>query len=157
LVITADGVSQTGASRQAGAAAQPVHVDASEFVEPISLHLLRAEGARTAEPGYLQALELISGAAHTMASIEDQSQRIQAKALELTQRARSDRLEALQKIATLQEQLMESQTLVEQLDRRLAEAEERAATAEEWLQRFREAAISAFAARRKAGDLGEAA
>src|SRR5690349_9916078 len=43
---------------------------------------------------YLQALEMISTAARTMTSIEDESQRIRANALALTHRVRSERIEA---------------------------------------------------------------
>ncbi len=53
---------------------------------------------------YLETLELVNNAARAMATMEDHSQRIQAKALELTQRARADRLEASQYISFLEQQ-----------------------------------------------------
>jgi septal ring factor EnvC (AmiA/AmiB activator) len=99
---------------------------------------------------YLQTLEMISSAARTITSLEDESQRIKANAFALTQRVRSERLETDQQIGILQEQLKASQLLAEQLRQQLAEAEERANVAEEWLQHFQKAIASAFAARRAA-------
>jgi hypothetical protein len=99
---------------------------------------------------YLQTLEMISSAARTITSLEDESQRIRANAFALTQRVRSERLETDQQISVLQDQLKTSHSLVEQLRQQLAEAEERANVAEEWLQQFQNAIASAFAARRAA-------
>jgi hypothetical protein len=99
---------------------------------------------------YLQTLEMISTAARTITSLEDESQRIRANAFALTQRVRSERLETDQQINILQEQLKTSHMLAEQLRQQLAEAEERANVAEEWLQQFQNAIASAFAARRAA-------
>src|SRR4051812_1036289 len=45
----------------------------------------RTSGAERALPDYLQALELVSGAAQTMQSMEEQCTRIQTKAFELMQ------------------------------------------------------------------------
>ena len=106
--------------------------------------------AQAQSPNYLEALEMISSAALTMASIEDQSHRIRANAFALTQRVRSERFETDQQISVLQEQLEASHYVAEQLRQQLAHAEERASVAEEWLQRFQEAIASAFAARRTA-------
>jgi NAD(P)-dependent dehydrogenase (short-subunit alcohol dehydrogenase family) len=99
---------------------------------------------------HLESLELISTAARTMASIEDESQRIRANAFAPTQRVRSERLEIDQQIGVLQEQLKASNLLAEQLGQRLAEAEERANVAEEWLLHFQNAIVSAFSAHRAA-------
>jgi len=99
---------------------------------------------------YLQTLEMISSAARTITSLEDESQRIKANAFALTQRVRSERLETDQQIGVLQEQLKASHSLAEQLRQQLAEAEERANVAEEWLRHFQNAIASAFAARRAA-------
>ena len=109
-----------------------------------------SEADETAKPGnvwpdYLEALELINGAGQTMTALEDHSQRIQAKAFELTQKARADRLAAGQQIASLQQQLAASETRVAELDSLLAEAELRAHTAQEWLRRFLETINGAFA------------
>ena len=107
-----------------------------------------------------------------MTTIEDESQRIRVNALALTQRVRSERIEAEQQVGILQEQLKASHLLanqlkqqlaeeraavvemkaghssIEQLKQRLADAEERADVAEEWLQRLQEAIVSSFSARR---------
>ena len=99
-------------------------------------------------PNYLEALELINGAGQAMTDLEDHSQKIQAKAFELTQKARADRLAASQQIAALQQQLAASETRVAELDSLLAEAELRAQTAQEWLRRFLEAINGAFSAHR---------
>lgn len=101
-----------------------------------------------APPDYLQALELVSGAAQTMQSMEEQSARIQTKAFELMQQARSDRQEAHERIGDLANQLTASAARAEELERQLAEAELRARTAEQWLGRFMEAVNEAFAVRR---------
>ncbi|MGH9810987.1 MAG: hypothetical protein ACRD9W_27710 [Terriglobia bacterium] len=111
------------------------------------------EADETAKPGnvwpdYLEALELINGAGQTMTALEDHSQRIQAKAFELTQKAKADRLAAGQQIASLQQRLAASETRVAELDSLLAEAELRAQTAQEWLRRFLETINGAFARHR---------
>ena len=142
--------------------------DTSESAEPIASTQGPGldEAARSRD--YLQALEMISTAARTMTSIEDESQRIRVNALALTQRVRSERIEADQLVSVLQEQLKASHYLaeqlkqqlaeeraaiaemkashssIEQLKQRLAHAEERADVAEEWLQRFQEAIVSSF-------------
>jgi hypothetical protein len=115
--------------------------------------LLRSPATETAKPDniwpdYLEALELINGAGQAMTALEDHSQRIQARAFELTQKAKADRLAATQQIAALQQQLAASETHVAELDSRLAEAELRAQTAQEWLRRFLESIHSAFARQR---------
>ncbi len=112
-----------------------------------------SEVDETAKPGnvwpdYLEALELINGAGQTMTALEDHSQRIQAKAFELTQKAKADRLVAGQQIASLQQRLAASETRVAELDSLLAEAELRAQTAQEWLRRFLETINGAFARHR---------
>jgi isoleucyl-tRNA synthetase len=99
---------------------------------------------------YLHTLEMIGSAARTMVSIEEESQRIRANAFALTQRVRSERLETDQQIGALREQLEASQLLAEELRQRLAEAEERANIAEEWLRHFQNAINSAFSAHRAA-------
>jgi hypothetical protein len=99
-------------------------------------------------PDYLEALELINGAGQAMTAMEDHSQKIQAKAFELTQKARADRLAASQQIASLQQQLAASETRVAELDSLLAEAELRAQTAQEWLRRFLETINGAFSTHR---------
>lgn len=99
-------------------------------------------------PDYLEALELINGAGQAMTAMEDHSQKIQAKAFEITQKARADRLAASQQIASLQQRLTASETRVAELDSLLAEAELRAQTAQEWLRRFLETINGAFATHR---------
>ena len=99
-------------------------------------------------PDYLQALELVSGAAQTMQSMEEQSTRIQTKAFELMQQARTDRQESHERIANLANQLTASEARAEELERQLAEAELRAQTAEQWLSRFMETVNEAFAVRK---------
>jgi predicted RNase H-like nuclease (RuvC/YqgF family) len=108
----------------------------------------RASGAERALPDYLQALELVSGAAQTMQAMEEQSARIQTKAFELMQQARTDRQEAHERIANLVNQLTASEARAEELERQLAEAELRAQTAEQWLSRFIETVTEAFAVRK---------
>ncbi|MGH6711206.1 MAG: hypothetical protein ACREEK_19815, partial [Bradyrhizobium sp.] len=68
----------------------------------------RASDTERAMPDYLQALELVSGAAQTMQSMEDNANRIQAKAFEIMQQARTDRQESHERIANLVEQLTAS-------------------------------------------------
>jgi hypothetical protein len=158
LVKLEDRVGQPNPSWPLSAAAQTIQLvktesametsSASESDQPSSPP--SAEDAKANPPNYLETLEMISGAALTMASIEDQSQRIRANALALTQRVRSDRHEANQQIGVLQEQLKASHMLAERLRQQLEQAEERASVAEEWLKRFHEAVSSAFAARRAA-------
>jgi hypothetical protein len=107
----------------------------------IPLRTLSNEGAGkpgSIWPDYLEALELINGAAQAMSAMEEHSQQIQAKAFELTERARTDRLATSQQIASLEQQLAVSETRVAELSRLLADAELRAQTAQEWLQRFLE-------------------
>ena len=108
----------------------------------------RASDTERALPDYLQALELVSGAAQTMQSMEENSSRIQTKAFELMQQARTDRQEAHERIANLVDQLTASEARAEELERQLAEAELRAQTAEQWLSRFMETVNEAFAVRK---------
>ena len=144
-------------------------LDASESAEPIaSTQGPGPDEAAAKSRDYLQALEMISTAARTMTSIEDESQRIRVNALALTHRVRSERIEAEQQVGVLQEQLKASHVLaeqlkqqlaqeraavaeakeslssIEQLKQQLAHAEERADVAEEWLQRLQEAIVSSF-------------
>ena len=123
----------------------------SDAAEPVaSIQVAGDDEASTQARNYLQTLEIISSAARTMATIEDESQRIRANAFALTQRVRSERLEADQQIVVLQEQLKASNLLTEQLRQQLAETEERANVAEEWLRHFQNAINSAFSAHRAA-------
>lgn len=108
----------------------------------------RSSDTDPALPDYLQALELVSGAAQAMQSMEEQSTRIQTKAFELMQQARTDRQEAHERIANLANQLTASEARAEELERQLAEAELRAQTAEQWLSRFMETVNEAFAVRK---------
>jgi hypothetical protein len=108
----------------------------------------RASDTERALPDYLQALELVSGAAQAMQSMEENSSRIQAKAFELMQQARTDRQEAHERLANLVNQLTASEARAEELERQLAEAELRAQTAEQWLSRFMETVNEAFAVRK---------
>jgi hypothetical protein len=126
---------------------------ASRVVEKLNIPYREQAGvpasdAERACPDYLQALELVSGAAQTMQSMEEQSSRIQAKAFELMQQARTDRQEAHERLATLVSQLTASEARVEELEQQLAEAELRAQTAEQWLSRFMETVNEAFAVRK---------
>jgi hypothetical protein len=121
----------------------------TEAAEPnASIQVSGDDEAAEQSRNYLQTLEIISCAARTMASIEDESQRIRANAFALTQRVRSERLETDQQISALQEQLKASHLLAEQLRQQLAETEERANVAEEWLRHFQNAITSAFSAHR---------
>jgi len=123
----------------------------SESGEPVaSIQVAGDDEASAQARNYLQTLEMISSAARTMATIEDESQRIRANAFALTQRVRSERLETDQQIVVLQEQLNASNLVAEQLRQQLAEAEERANVAEEWLRHFQNAINSAFSAHRAA-------
>jgi hypothetical protein len=123
----------------------------SESAEPsASIQVSGDDETAELSRNYLQTLEMISSAARTITSLEDESQRIKANAFALTQRVRSERLETDQQIGVLQEQLKASQLLAEQLRQQLADAEERANVAEEWLHHFQKAIASAFAARRAA-------
>ena len=127
---------------------------ASRFVEKLNIPYREqavenpADMIERALPDYLQALELVSGAAQTMQSMEEQSTRIQTKAFELMQQARSERQESQERIANLVDQLTESEARAEKLEQQLAEAELRAQTAEQWLSRFMETVNEAFAVRK---------
>jgi hypothetical protein len=125
----------------------------SKVVEKLSIPYREQAGERPSDteralPDYLQALELVSGAAQTMQSMEEQSSRIQTKAFELMQQARSERHESHERIANLVEQLTASEARAEELEAQLAEAELRAQTAEQWLSRFMETVNEAFAVRK---------
>ena len=149
--------------------------DVPDSAEPIpSTQDAGPDEAAAKSREYLQALEMISTAARTMTSIEDESQRIRVNALALTHRVRSERIEAEQQVGVLREQLKASHVLAEQLKQQLAEeraavaeakesissieelkqqlahAEERADVAEEWLQRLQEAIVSSFSGCRAA-------
>ncbi|MBR1226170.1 MULTISPECIES: hypothetical protein [unclassified Bradyrhizobium] len=119
-----------------------------ELEEVLSVPSAAARPKDADSPDHLQALELISGAAQAMQMVESHSHKIQAKAFELLQHSRSKRIEASQQIASLQERLIASEANVEQLTKRLAEAEARANTAEHWLRRFHDAINTAFADKR---------
>ena len=119
-----------------------------ELEEVPSVPSAAAQPKEAGSPDHLQALELISGAAQAMQMVESHSHKIQAKAFELLQHSRSKRIEASQQIASLQERLIASEANVEQLTKRLAEAEKRADTAEHWLRRFHDAINTAFADKR---------
>jgi len=126
---------------------------ASRAVEKLNIPYREQAGERASDteralPDYLQALELVSGAAQTMQSMEEQSTRIQTKAFELMQQARTDRQESHERIANLVNQLTASEARAEELERQLAEAELRAQTAEQWLSRFMETVNEAFAVRK---------
>ena len=111
---------------------------------------LSNEPARSekAWPNYLEALELINGAGEAMTAMEDHSRKVQAKAFELMQKAKADQLSAGHEIAALQQKLAACETRAAELDSLLAEAELRAQTTQEWLQRFLEAINGAFSAHR---------
>lgn len=109
-------------------------------------HALRTASTPSSSSSYLETLELVNNAARAMATMEDHSQRVQAKALELTQRARADRLEANQYICFLEEQLAASETRSLQLAQQLDEAESRARTSHEWLGQFQQTIGTVFAA-----------
>jgi len=132
---------------------------ASRIVEKLNIPYRDQAGERASDtervldmerapPDYLQALELVSGAAQTMQSMEENANRIQAKAFEMMQQARSDRQEAHERLATLVNQLTASEARIEELEGQLAEAELRAQTAEQWLSRFMETVNEAFAVRK---------
>ena len=115
----------------------------------------RSPNTERALPDYLQALELVSGAAQAMQTMEAESARIQAKAFELMQQARTDRQESHERIAELANQLTASEARAEQLEQRLADTELRAQTAEQWLGRFMETVTEAFAVRKSRLDEAE--
>lgn len=115
---------------------------ARERFDGQALHTASTPGSSS----YLETLELVNNAARAMATMEDHSQRIQAKAYELTQRARADRLEANQYISFLEEQLAASETRSLELAQQLDEAESRARTSHEWLDRFQQTIGTVFAA-----------
>jgi len=103
--------------------------------------------------------------------MEHQSKRIQATAVALTRPTRSERVEASQQIASLQdqiaslqeqltsqqEQLADAQERAEISEQQLAQAEERATVAEEWLRRLQDAITSAFSERQMDDHFDEAA
>lgn len=125
---------------------------------PIPIRALSSEGTGKSAsiwPDYLEALELLNGAGQAMSAMEEHSQKIQATAFELTERARADRLTATQQIASLEQQLAVSETRAAELNRLLADAELRAQTAQEWLQRFLDTINGNFSALRAFRHQGE--
>jgi hypothetical protein len=106
------------------------------------------EAALAPLPNYLEGLELVHRAAHAMQTMEDHSLQIQTKAFEVMQKARANRLESAERIATLEKQLAAVEMRAEVLASQLADAEQRAGTAEEWLNRFVEAINTGFAGKR---------
>jgi hypothetical protein len=108
-------------------------------------HTLRITSAP--RPGsYLEALELVNSAACTMVTIESRSRQIQAKALELTQRAHADRHETNERIACLRKQLAVSEIRSDNLARQLDEAKKRIQISCDRLSRLQQAIGMAFAA-----------
>lgn len=95
---------------------------------------------------YLEALEMISSAATLLSAMESHSQKVQAKAYEITQRARLDVLAANERVAVLRQQLSESEARIEDLAGKLAATEEQAQTAQQWLHRFQDTIMHAFPA-----------
>ena len=103
------------------------------------------------DPSHLNAaLEMIKRAAQAMDAMEDHAQVVQAKAQELAEQARYDVRSARQQIAALEQCLYERDAETEELEARLAQAEERANAAQEWLERFQETVNAAFATRHQA-------
>jgi hypothetical protein len=94
---------------------------------------------------YLEALELLNSAACTMATTEDWSRQVQAKSLELTQRAHADRHDTNERIACLREQLAVSEIRSANLAKQLDEAKQRSQISCDWLSRFQQAIDIAFA------------
>ena len=95
---------------------------------------------------YLEALELLNSAACTMATTEDWSRQVQAKSLELTQRAHADRHETNERIACLRKQLAVSEIRSDNLARQLDEAKKRIQISCDRLSRLQQAIGMAFAA-----------
>jgi hypothetical protein len=95
---------------------------------------------------YSVELELVGNAVRAIAFIEDRSQRIQAKALELTKRVKADRLETNQYISFLEQQVAAGEARTQELQMRLDEAETRVTMSCEWLNRFQQTIRSAFSA-----------
>jgi hypothetical protein len=81
-----------------------------------------------------------------MATTEDRSRQIQAKALELTQRTHADRRETNERIACLRKQLAVSEIRSANLAKQLDEAKQRTQISYDWLGRFQQAIDTAFAA-----------
>jgi hypothetical protein len=97
-------------------------------------------------PGsYLEALELVNGAACTMVTIENRSRQIQARALELTKRAHADRHETNERIACLRTQLTISEIRSDNLAKQLDEAKRRTQISCDRLSRLQQAIGIAFA------------
>jgi hypothetical protein len=109
-----------------------------------TLWVISAEGPGSAE--YLEALELLNGAAFTMVTIEGRSRQIQAKALELAQRAHADRHETHERIARLRKQLAVSEIRSDNLAKQLDEVKKRTQISCDRLSRLQRAIGTAFAA-----------
>jgi hypothetical protein len=80
-----------------------------------------------------------------MATTEDWSRQVQAKSLELTQRAHADRHDTNERIACLREQLAVSEIRSANLAKQLDEAKQRSQISCDWLSRFQQAIDIAFA------------
>lgn len=102
-------------------------------------------------PNYLEALDMISSAAELLTAMESHSQKVQAKAYEITQRAQLDIRVANEQVAALQRALSEKEAQIADLNKRVTTAEDRAQTAQQWLRRFQDTVTKAFPAH-KLGD-----
>jgi hypothetical protein len=87
-------------------------------------------------------------ASEAMDVMERRSQEVQSQADALVEQARRDLLAAHERIASLQQRVLDALAREEELEARLEQAEQRAREADEWLARFHDTITSAFSARR---------
>ena len=123
-----------------------------QSVAEVDLYESRRETpAQSGPPNFLDALEMIASAAELLTSMESHAQKVQAQAYEITQRAQYDVRAAEDEAASLRQKLSEKDAEISRLNGKIAEAEERTRTAQQWLRRFQDAVTKAFPAQ-KLGD-----
>jgi hypothetical protein len=107
----------------------------------------RSAPERAKSKGPVDILQLLNDAAHAVTAVEERSQAILSKASELICCARSERQEAGQRIAALQQQLAVSEAEAARLAGRLSESEAWAQEAHQLLCRFNNTLAIALSAR----------
>jgi hypothetical protein len=107
----------------------------------------RVQDVNEGAPDYFGAIEMIHSAAELMSVMEAHVQKVEAKAYEITQCARTEVLAANDQLAALRQQMTEDEAVIADLQRRVLEAEEQAQNAQQWLLHMQEAILQAFSAR----------
>jgi hypothetical protein len=98
-------------------------------------------------PNYLEALKMIRAAADRMAAMESHLEKVESKAYEITQFARSHVLAANRQVAALRREIEDNEVQIAELNRKLDEAKQQVHASQQWLSLFQEATTEAFSTR----------